>query len=92
MEHKMYDSLTPKERAILRGEYVKHQNGKCLFCTVALDKPVPRAVALLDIDWKRFPPNFLKYPVHLQHDHKTGLTEGAVHAYCNAVMWQYYGR
>lgn len=31
------------------------------------------------------------YPVHLHHDHKTGLTIGAVHAKCNAVLWQYYG-
>ena len=44
------------------------------------------------INWKLFPPNFLKYPIHLQHCHKTGWTEGAVHAYCNAVMWQYEGR
>jgi hypothetical protein len=34
----------------------------------------------------------LKSPIHLQHDHDTGLTEGAVHAYCNAVLWQYEGR
>jgi hypothetical protein len=39
-----------------------------------------------------FPPNFLKYPVHLQHNHDTDMTEGAVHARCNAVMWQYHGR
>lgn len=34
----------------------------------------------------------LRYPVHLQHNHDTGMTEGAVHARCNAVMWQYLGR
>jgi len=90
--HVIYDNLTPYERRLKREEYVKYQKGICLFCSSPLDKPVPRAVALLDINWKRLPPNFLKYPVHLQHDHKTGLTEGAVHAYCNAVMWQYYGR
>jgi hypothetical protein len=44
------------------------------------------------INWKLFPENFLMYPVHLQHDHNTNLTEGAVHAYCNAVLWQYEGR
>lgn len=75
MEHVMYDNLNPTERRLKREEYVKHQNGKCLFCSSPLDKPVPRAVALLGINWKRFPPNFLKYPVHLQHCHKTGLTE-----------------
>ena len=39
-----------------------------------------------------FPDGFFKHPVHLQHDHDTGLTEGAVHAYCNAVLWEYFGR
>ena len=39
-----------------------------------------------------FPQNFLQYPIHLQHNHDTGMTEGAVHNYCNAVMWQYEGR
>jgi hypothetical protein len=34
----------------------------------------------------------LLHPVHLQHSHVTGLTEGAVHAFCNAVLWQYEGR
>ncbi len=43
------------------------------------------------INWKLFPENFLKYPIHLQHNHDTGMTEGAVHNYCNAVMWQYEG-
>jgi len=43
------------------------------------------------IDWDLFPPGFLKNPVHLHHNHDTGMTIGAVHAYCNAVLWQYYG-
>jgi hypothetical protein len=30
--------------------------------------------------------------IHLQHCHKTNMTEGAVHAYCNAVLWQYEGK
>jgi hypothetical protein len=37
-----------------------------------------------------FPELFLKYPVHLHHSHVTGLTIGAVHAYCNAVLWVYH--
>jgi len=44
------------------------------------------------IDWSYFPENFLNYPIHLQHNHNSGLTEGAVHNYCNAVMWQYEGK
>ena len=38
-----------------------------------------------------FPPNFFKWPVHLHHSHDTGMTIGAVHARCNAVLWQYHG-
>jgi hypothetical protein len=34
---------------------------------------------------------FLKYPIHLHHDHNTGMTIGAVHARCNAILWQYHG-
>jgi hypothetical protein len=37
-----------------------------------------------------FPKNFLKWPVHLHHSHDTGMTIGAVHSYCNAVLWQYH--
>ena len=39
-----------------------------------------------------FPESFFKYPVHLHHSHDTGKTIGAVHAYCNAVLWEYYGQ
>jgi len=46
----------------------------------------------MDINLKLFPPGFLKNPVHLQHNHDSDLTEGAVHAKCNGVMWQYHGR
>jgi len=30
--------------------------------------------------------------MHLHHNHETDMTEGAVHAYCNAVLWQYEGK
>ena len=43
------------------------------------------------VDLSLFPQAFFKYPVHLHHDHETGLTLGAVHSYCNAVLWQYLG-
>ena len=44
------------------------------------------------INYRLFPPGFLKNPIHLQHDHDTNMTEGAVHAKCNAVLWEYYGK
>lgn len=45
----------------------------------------------MTVNMKLFPPNFFKHPVHLHHDHQTGMTIGAVHNHCNAVLWQYYG-
>ena len=47
------------------------------------------ALAMYDI---LFPAFFLSHPIHLQHNHETNMTEGAVHARCNAVLWQYEGR
>lgn len=39
---------------------------------------------------KIFPKGFFDRPVHLHHSHDTGLTIGAVHAVCNAVLWIYH--
>lgn len=86
-----YDSISIYERKFVRIQYVEEQKNLCFFCDCPLDKQPPEKVKL-PIDWGLFPKGFLKYPIHLQHDHDTGMTEGAVHAYCNAVMWQYHGR
>ena len=88
----LYDSVSPSVRRKVREEYVRLQNNLCMFCDQSLDGPPHSHVTDKPINLKLFPPNFLKYPIHLQHCHKTGLTEGAVHAYCNAVLWQYYNR
>lgn len=87
-----YSSLNFQERRTIRAEYIKRQSGKCMYCGCDLSKEPPNFIMLKEIDWSLFPNNFLDYPVHLQHDHETDLTEGAVHAYCNAVMWQYERR
>jgi hypothetical protein len=71
---------------------MEKQKGLCFFCGENLSKEVPDKIMKKKIDWDLFPPNFLKYPIHLQHNHDTNMTEGAVHAYCNAVMWQYHGK
>jgi len=92
IEAKDYNKLTLQERRILREQYIKQQNGKCLYCGYELTSNPPKEVTDKKINWSLFPVNFLRYPVHLQHNHETGLTEGVVHAYCNAVMWQYEGR
>ena len=87
-----YSSLTPAAKRLVREQYVSEQNGMCMFCNMALSGPPSADVKSKKVNWKLFPPNFTKYPIHLQHDHSTDLTEGAVHALCNAVMWQYHGR
>lgn len=87
-----YTKLSWQERKEVREQYIKKQGGKCMFCKKDLYKKPPQDILDKEIDWSLFPDNFLKYPIHLHHDHKTGMTEGAVHSYCNAVLWQYYGR
>ena len=88
----MYRELHWRDRREVRNQYVREQERKCFHCGCSLDEEPPAHITNKPIKWKLFPENFLKYPVHLQHCHKTGLTEGAVHSYCNAVMWQYEGR
>ena len=87
-----YDSLTPKKRKEVREQYIREQGYLCFYCKGNLSKEPPEYITEKSINWYNFPINFLNAPIHLQHDHDTGMTEGAVHAYCNAVMWQYEGR
>lgn len=87
-----YNKLEPKERWQVRMQYIAEQKNKCFYCGEDLDKEAPDRIKWKKIDWDLFPPNFLNAPIHLQHNHKTGMTEGAVHNYCNAYMWQYEGR
>jgi hypothetical protein len=83
-----YDKLTQRERASVRAQYVREQEGLCYHCKQELNLS-PNMIK--SIDWHLFPKGFLNHPVHLHHRHDTGLTLGAVHAYCNAVLWQYHG-
>lgn len=87
-----YNSLTQAERGEVRDRYVVLQDGDCFYCDAPLHEDPPSEITSMFIDWDLFPPGFLNNPVHLQHDHETGWTMGAVHAFCNAVMWQYEGR
>lgn len=89
---KDYNKLSLKERRAVRLEYIRQQGGKCWYCRGSLSEQPTEAVRKFNIDLKWFPEGFLKNPVHLHHDHDTGLTEGAVHGYCNAVLWQYFGK
>jgi len=87
-----YRSLTWRERIAVREQYVREQDGWCFYCGKFLYEDPPSEIDDAYIDWSKFPRNFLEYPVHLQHNHSSGMTEGAVHAYCNAYMWMYEGQ
>lgn len=87
-----YSKLTPQRRRMAREQYYAEQKGLCMYCNELLSEDPPERVTSKKINWKLFPPNFLKHPIHLQHNHDTDMTEGTVHAYCNAVLWQYHGR
>lgn len=86
-----YNNINSRQRKLVREEYVKRQNECCSHCGEKLYKNPPSDIRTMKIDLGLFPPNFLKWPVHLHHNHNTGMTIGAVHAYCNAVLWQYHG-
>ena len=87
----IYDKLSAAGKRAVRLEYVKLQDGLCWYCKCKLSEKPPLSVRGKAIDWSLFPPMFLRHPVHLHHSHDTGLTIGAVHSYCNAVLWQYHG-
>ena len=87
-----YKKLHWSERRLVRQQYIENQNNKCFYCGHSLSQDAPEEITSKKINWDLFPKNFLRHVIHLQHDHETGLTEGAVHNYCNAVMWQYEGR
>jgi len=56
-----------------------------------LDGPPDESVSELPVHRDLFPVGFFKNPHHLHHNHETGMTIGTVHAYCNAVLWEYHG-
>lgn len=87
-----YTILSRAQRKKVREEYVRLQEGRCSHCGEALDGPASFEVMEKQINLKIFPKGFLNYPVHLHHCHDTGMTIGAVHCYCNAVLFQYYGK
>lgn len=71
--------------------YIAKQGNKCYHCDSSLDESPPRNITKLQINKRLFPGGFFKHPIHLHHCHTSGMTLGAVHAVCNAVLWQYHG-
>lgn len=84
----LYHSLTWQERRQVRIKYIKIQKGMCAYCNEKLTENPPEKITCVKVQWSLFPKNFLKYPIHLHHNHETGMTIGAVHSLCNAVSWQ----
>jgi hypothetical protein len=87
-----YNALHYTERKKVREEYVRRQKGLCMHCGNPLAENASDEVMAKRINKRLFPESFFKWPVHLHHDHDTGMTIGAVHCHCNAVLWQYHGK
>lgn len=84
-----YNNLSTQKRLIVREQYIKLQDGKCHYCKCPLNESPPDHIKQKPINTNLFPVNFFKYPIHLHHNHVSGITIGAVHNLCNAVLWQY---
>lgn len=85
-----YEDLTWQERRRVRKEYIKKQYGICYHCLQPLESQPDEKIMSMRIDSRLFPEGFFDHGVHLHHCHDTGMTIGAVHSYCNAVLWQYH--
>lgn len=88
----IYKQLTPEQRRHVRAAYAEKQGGKCWFCKEPLSGDPRADIMRKSLDMRRFPKDFLKWPVHLHHSHDDGLTIGTVHAKCNGVLFQYHGQ
>jgi hypothetical protein len=85
-----YDDLTPHERQRVRDEYARLQGGLCPFCLQPLVAEPPPVIQRLPLHSTLWPEEFFKWPQHLHHDHRSGLTIGTYHARCNAVLACYF--
>ena len=85
-----YRKLHFTERKKIREEYVRLQNGLCIYCKEPLNGPERKDIQEKTVRKELFPKDFFKWPIHLHHDHRSGMTIGAVHCKCNAVLWQYH--
>ena len=86
-----YEEAHWSVRKQARERYVEIQEGKCCHCGNLLNGSPTQSVVWKKINRKLFPKNFFMWPTHLHHCRKTGMSIGAVHNTCNAVLWQYHG-
>lgn len=83
-----YVKASRLDRRHARELYIQLQEGVCYHCKQDLCiRPEEHSPISEDL----FPLGFFDHPVHLHHSHETAMTLGAVHAYCNAVLWEYHG-
>lgn len=87
----MYNIASVRERRSARIEHRRQQNHKCWYCDANLDDLPPDRILDMDLGLHLFPRGFFRNREHLHHDHKTGMSVGAVHSVCNAILWQYHG-
>lgn len=86
-----YDKMSSKARRACREQYIEEQKGLCCYCKAPLTGPPAPEVEKLGVHTELYPTNFFKNPVHLHHNHTTGMTIGATHCHCNAVLFEYHG-
>lgn len=86
-----YNNSPWQIRKKAREQYIKNQDGLCWYCKEPLTKDPALKVIRSHINLSLFPKGMFKYPIHLHHNHVTGESIGAVHARCNAYLWQYEG-
>jgi len=91
MKPVLYNELSWKERRKIREDYIIYQKGMCHYCNSPIDQKPPEDILSKRVNPRLYPKTFFQNPVHLHHSHDTGLTIGAVHAYCNAVLWEHHG-
>ena len=84
-----YDKIPPKEKWKVREAYIEEQSGFCYYCKSPLKWAPPIDILSKKVTPSLYPFGFFNHPVHLHHSHDTGLTLGAVHCHCNAVLWEY---
>jgi hypothetical protein len=85
-----YNLVPYYQKRLIREEYVKIQEGKCYYCGESLNNQPSEKICKLKINKHLFPKGFFDWPIHLHHNHETGMTIGAVHCICNAVLWEYH--
>ncbi len=86
-----YETCNWVVRKQARDQYCEDQGGMCWYCGSCLLELPARHIQGRSVNKKLFPKSMFDYPIHLHHCHKTGMTIGAVHAKCNAVLWQHHG-